>query len=156
MRELYSEQDLQKIQGQLNKRLLLLGVFSTILLAVVVYSFVIRVELMTTISVILMGMVIIFVLDLFCKPLWQYRRLIQNALHGRSHTESFVYDHLENEISQVDGVTCRSMVFLGTPDKHGTREQMYYWDAELALPGFQQGDQVTLRYTDKNIIGYEV
>ena len=54
----------------------------------------------------------------------------------------------------MDGVPCLSMVFLGDPDKHGTRDQMFYWDRELALPQFTKGQNVTLHYTGKNIIGF--
>ena len=55
----------------------------------------------------------------------------------------------------VDGVSYRSLVFLGDPDKHGTRERMFYWDSELPLPDFRPGQAVTIRYTGKMIIAYE-
>ena len=50
----------------------------------------------------------------------------------------------------------KSLIFLGEPDKHGIREQRYYWDNELPLPAFNSGDQITIKYTGKNIIGYEL
>ena len=62
----------------------------------------------------------------------------------------------EAEPSLVDGVHCTGLILLGEPDKHGIREQRYYWDNELPLPAFNSGDQITIKYTGKNIIGYEL
>ena len=56
----------------------------------------------------------------------------------------------------MDGVACRSLIFLGQADKHGTREQRFYWDEEIPLPAFNPGDQVTLKYTGRTIIGYRI
>ena len=104
----------------------------------------------------LIGFIVVFVIDLFCLPLQRYKKLVLSALSGRTHTESLVYDHAESEPSLVDGVPCLGLIFLGEPDKHGTREQRFYWDREIPLPAFQSGSQVTLKYTGKNIIGYEL
>ena len=54
----------------------------------------------------------------------------------------------------VDGVSCRGLIFLGEPDKHGIREQRYYWDNQLPLPAFRPGEAITLKYTGKNIIAW--
>ena len=52
-------------------------------------------------------------------------------------------------------MACRSLVFLGTPDKHGVREQMLYWDSQIPLPDFRPGEDLLIQYTGKMIIGYE-
>ena len=62
----------------------------------------------------------------------------------------------ENDTSLVDGVPCRGLIFLGEPDKHGTRDQRYYWDLQLPLPDFRPGGRVTVKYTGRNIIGYQL
>ena len=74
---------------------------------------------------------------------------------GRNHTETMEFKEAESEIFVVEGVPCRSLIFLGAPDKHGTREQRFYWDRELPVPPFTPGEQVTLKYTGRTIIGYE-
>ncbi len=156
MQELYSENSLKSLDQQLKRRLYLLGAVSAALLLSVIWSLTVRIEWLTVALLLLLGMILIFCLDLFCRPLWMYKRLVRNALHGRTHTESFIFDHFEPDLSVVDGVRFRSLVFLGEPDKHGTREQMYYWDNELPLPDFEPGSTVSLHYTGKAIIGYEV
>ena len=155
MHELYSEKDVLQISSRLKKRYLFLGLGLAVILALIVFSMIIRVEWLTVVSVFLFFALMVFVIELFCLPLHRYKKLMISALTGRSHTETMEYKETEAEESVVDGVTCLGLIFLGAPDKHGTREQRFYWDAELPLPAFNAGDQITLRYTGRNIIGYE-
>lgn len=154
MHELYSEQDLALISGQLRKRLTVIFAVCAVLLAGLVYSFFVRIEPLSIALTILLGAVLIFSLEMFCRPLYAYRRLILSALHGRSHELVLTFDHPEEELSVVDGVTFRSLIFLGDPDKHGTREQLYYWDREKELPAFESGRDFRIHYTGKTIIGW--
>lgn len=155
MQDLYSEKDLQLISGQLKKRYLLLGCILVVVIAAFVVSMAVRIEWLSIALFILAGAVSIFVIDLFCMPLHRYKKLILSALTGRTHTEELEYHEAEAETSVVDGVLCRGLIFLGDPDKHGTREQRFYWDEEIPLPAFVPGDRITLKYTGRNIIGYE-
>ena len=156
MKELYSENDLQSLSSQLKKRYTVLGVILAVLLGLFIYSLIIRVEWLSVVLLAILCAVAVFVIELFCLPLHRYKKLIQSALTGRTHTDTLVYDHEEAEPSLVDGVLCTGLIFLGEPDKHGIREQRYYWDKEIPLPSFTPGNQVTLKYTGKNIIGYEL
>ena len=155
MKELYCNKDLLDISSQLKKRYIILGCVLLVFLALIVWSSVIRLEWLTMVNVFLFFAVAVFVIDLFCLPLHRYKKLIVSALTGRTHTETLEFEQVEEDVSVVDGVACRGLLFLGEPDKHGTREQRYYWDMELPLPDFRAGDQVTLKYTGRNIIGYE-
>ena len=156
MTDLYSDKDLQQISAQVKKRYVVLGVILAVILGLFIYSLIIRKEWMSIVLFALIGFIAVFVIDLFCLPLQRYKKLVLSALSGRTHTESLVYDHAESEPSLVDGVPCLGLIFLGEPDKHGTREQRFYWDREIPFPAFQSGSQVTLKYTGKNIIGYEL
>ena len=155
MTELYSEKDIQLISQQLKKRYTVIGVVLALLLALIIVSLVIRIQWLTMTAVFLFGAFAVFSIDLFCLPLHRYRKLLVSAVSGRTHVGTFEYKQAEGEVSMVDGVSCRSLIFLGEPDKHGSREQCFYWDAERPLPGFQPGQQVTLKYTGRNIIGYD-
>lgn len=155
MVSLYTSQNLQAVRAQLSRRAVPLGVFSAVMLAVIIWSLIARQQVVTIAAVILLGAGLIFVCDVFLKPLWQYSRFLSSALTGRSHTDSLVFDHPEPDVSMVDGVACRSLVFLGEPDKHGVREQMLYWDDQIPLPDFKTGENLTVQYTGKMIIGYE-
>ena len=155
MRDLYSEKDLQQLSAQLKKRYLALGAVMAVFLAAFIVSMIYRVEWLSIVMFILFFAVAVFVVEMFCLPLHRYKKLIASALTGRTHTETLEYEKTEEDSSVVDGVRCRGMIFLGSPDKHGAREQRYYWDGELPLPAFTPGDQVTIKYTGRNIIGYE-
>ena len=156
MTDLYSDKDLQQISAQVKKRYAVLGVILAVILGLFIYSLIIRKEWMSIVLFALIGFIAVFVIDLFCLPLHRYKKLVQSALKGRTHTDTLIYDHAEAEPSLVDGVHCTGLILLGEPDKHGIREQRYYWDNELPLPAFNSGDQITIKYTGKNIIGYEL
>ena len=155
MQDLYSPDDLQQLSVQLKKRYLVMGCVMAVFLAVFVFSMVIRVEWLSIVSIILFFASAVFVIDMFCMPLHRYKKLITSALTGRAHTEVLEYEKTEEDSSVVDGVPCLGMIFLGSPDKHGSREQRFYWDKALPLPGFTPGEQINLKYTGRNIIGYQ-
>lgn len=156
MFELYSDNDLQQISAQLKKRYLLLGCALAVLLVPIVLSAVSRTEWLTVVLVALFFSIAVFVIDLFCLPLQRYKKLVIAALSGRNHTETLEFKEIEPDSSVVDGVTCRGLIFLGSPDKHGTREQRFYWDEEVRRPAFHPGEMVTIKYTGRNIIGYQL
>ena len=156
MQELYTKKDIELISGQLKKRYWLLGCTMVVLLALFAWSMVIRAEWLSVATLALCMALAVFVIELFCLPLHRYKKLMVSAFAGRTHTETMEYKELEPEISVVDGVSCRSLIFLGSPDKHDTREQRFYWDEEIPLPDFRTGESVTLKYTGRNIIGYRI
>ena len=156
MKDLYSEKDVEEISSQLKKRYTLLGIALAVLLAALIVSVIVRVEWLSIALFILLFATAVFVIEMFCLPLHRYKKLLVSALTGRTHTEVLEYQKTEDETSVVDGVRCCGLIFLGSPDKHGTREQRFYWDRELPLPAFKPGDQVNLKYTGRNIIGYEL
>ena len=156
MQELYSETDYQNISSQLKKRYILLGCILAVILAGFVVSMIIRVEWLSVVLFCLLFAVAVFVIEMFCLPLHRYKKLIVSALTGRTHIETLEYEKAEEDTSVVEGVLCRGLIFLGAPDKHGTREQRFYWDEERPLPAFAPGSLVTLKYTGRNIIGYEL
>lgn len=156
MQDLYSEKDIQQLSSQLKKRYLVLGAVLAVIVAAFVVSMIIRVEWLSIVMFFLFCAVAVFVIELFCLPLHRYKKLVSSALTGRNHTETLEYKEAEADPSVVDGVKCRGLIFLGNPDKHGSREQRFYWDEEFPLPAFRSGQQITLKYTGRNIIGYNI
>ena len=152
MKELYSAEMLESLDGKLKKRWILTGVVSALLLAAFVWSVVIRVEWLSVLLLALLGVFLIFFIEMFCRPLLNYRKLVVSALSGRSHDREMEYVRTEPDVSSVDGVSCLSLIFLGDADKHGSREQLLYWDEEIPLPALQEGQSYTVRFTGRNII----
>ena len=156
MIELYTDRDYTRISSRLKKRCLLLGIALAVFLALFIFFMIKRYEWPAIISLFLFFSVMVFVIDLLILPLSRYRKLVAAALTGRTHTGTFEFVRPEEEVSMVDGVRCQGLLFLGEPDKHGTREQRFYWDLERPIPAFTSGQQVTLKYTGRNIIGYKL
>ena len=143
---------LASLNGKLKKRWILVGIISALLLAGFVWSVAIRVEWLSIALLALLGVFLIFFIEMFCRPLLDYRKLVVTALSGRSHDRVMEYVRTEPDTSSVDGVSCISLIFLGDADKHGSREQLLYWDEEIPLPALQEGQSYTVRFTGRNII----
>ena len=155
MQPLYSDKSYSDISRQLKRRLIVLFVILAILLGVFIWAMAVRNQWAAAASACVSACFAIFFTDLFCLPLVRYRRLVSSALSGRHHEKTMEFVRLEPDLSVVDGVSCRSLIFLGDPDKHGTREMLLYWDQELPMPEIVPGSFYTLKYTGKNIIGIQ-
>ncbi len=161
MQHLYSEENLHAIRAQLKKRLAVLGVLSVAFIALIVWTLILdnhkenRPELWTTLAVMFWGFTLIFGWDLFCRPLSRYARHLDTALHGRNHEAVLEYSGQSADVSLVEGISCRDLLFLGDADKHGDRDRMLYWDCEMKDPPFQEGEQVRVQYYDRFLTGYE-
>ena len=155
MQALYSEQSLSNISRQLNRRLAVLYLVLGAILAVFIWAVITRTEWAAIVAACIGGCFAVFWVDMFCMPIIRYRRLVRAALTGRHHRQTLEYTRTEPDTSVVDGVPCLSLIFLGDPDKHGSREMLLYWDKEIPLPELESGSEVTVEYTGKNIIGIE-
>ena len=162
MRYLYNEEVFSSLKKQISKRLRLLLAVALAVLAAVLASMLLddhkdhRPVLLTTLLVIFGGGALIFLWDMMIRPLRNYAKHIDTALHGRSHEAVAVFDRVGAEDSQIDGHTFHDLIFLGEANRHGERERMFYWDRELPLPDFREGQEIRLMYYDRFLIGYEV
>ena len=155
MQNLYSDQSFLAVDRQLKRRLVLLFAVLAVLLAVFIWAMIARTEWLAVVSACLAGCFAVFYADMFCAPLARYRRLVRTALSGRNHERDLEFLRLEPDRSVVDGVACSSLIFLGDPDRHGSREMLLYWDRELPAPDLEPGAVYTVKYTGKNIIGIQ-
>ena len=152
-KDLYTGEMLAEINRRLSSRWIVLAAVVVPLLTVLVVSMVQLTKWLSMVSVILAGFFSIFWIDVFCVPRLRYRKLVVSALEGRSHTETLEFARMEPDPCMVDGVSCRSLIFLGKPDKHGSREQLFYLDRNLPVPELEPGRSYTVRYTGRTIIG---
>ena len=157
--ELYTEESLSGLRKQLRWRWLVLAAVAAVLLGVFTWSLIVRydhddqLQWVSMVSILLLGFFAVFWLDVVCGPLLRYRKMIRGALTGRQHTQTMPLARAEADISAVDGVPCRGLIFLGDPDKHGTRDQLLYWDNEIPLPAFEAGREYTVTYSGRIIVG---
>ncbi len=168
MTELYTNEKLSALNSQLNRRWLVLAAVSAACLGVLTWTMLVwgnwhelentfplssdALKAVSIAAAIVGGFFAVFWIEMFCRPLLQHRKLMRSAMTGRTHTRSMEFVRAESGSSLVEGVSCRSLIFLGDPDKHGTRDQLFYWDEEIPLPDLQAGTVYELKYTGKNII----
>ena len=112
MKDLYTAEMLESLNGTLKKRWILVGIVSALLLAGFVWSAAVRVEWLSVVFVVLIGAFLVFYIEMFCRPLLDYRKLMVSALSGRSHDRDMEYVRTEPDSSSVDGVSCRSLEAL--------------------------------------------
>lgn len=152
---MYQESDLIAIKRQLNRRILLWLIPEVLLLGLVVYSFIIRVEWLTSLLFALLFMVILFSITMTLLPLRRYLHFLNNALHGRNRTDTAAFDTIEPETVVREGVRCHPITMRADTLKEELDERSYYWDANLPLPDWQQGEYITLRSHEKMVTGWE-
>lgn len=150
---LYTDEMLAEINSRLRSRWIVLAAVVVPLLAVFVFSLVQRTKWLSMVSAVLAGVFAVFWIDLFCAPRLHHRKLVASALGGRHHTETLEFARMDPDPCMVDGVSCRSLIFLGKPDRHGSREQLFYLDRSLPVPELEPGKSYTLVYTGRTIIG---
>ena len=152
---LYSKDTCNPVNQKLKLRLIIVVSVTVLLLAVFVWAVIARIEWLAMLSATLAGCFAIFFTDMLCMPLVRYRRMVNNALTGRSREKTLEFARLEPDLSTVDGVPCRSLIFLGDPDKHGSRDMLLYLDREIPLPELEPGAFYTVQYSGKTIIALD-
>lgn len=162
MHTLYNEETFLALKKQIAKRQRLVLMAALIFLAALILVLSMddhkanRPMLAATLIVIFGCSAVVFLWDLTVRPLRSYAKHQDAALHGRAHDVVAVFERFGTENSVIDGITYRDLIFLGEADKHGDRERMFYWDMELPLPGFTQGQEIRLTYYDRFLTGYEI
>jgi len=145
---IYTEADFLAITRQQRKRWLLIAIPCLILLIPLVAGLLIRVEWMTSVSTILIGVVLIAGYDLAIKPLHCYEQHLNNCLHGRTRECELPFLRLSENIDLVDGVRYRQFLCSDTDGKGRPYERLFYFDALAEFPQVNEGDMLHIVHHD--------
>lgn len=145
---IYNEADYNAILRQKNRRWLMLLLPIAVMLAVVIYSLVIRLEWLTSAATILIGAILIAGYDFAIKPLVCYQKHLDNCLHGRTRECELPFISLSENIDVVDGVRCRQLVCADEDAKGRPYERLFYFDAEKEFPSARKGDMMHIVHHD--------
>lgn len=148
---MYTEQDLILIRQQQNKRWMILGSVCVVLLGLIVYSLIIRMEALTAGLTVLMGALLIFFYDLTIKPLHCYEVFLRNVLYGRTRELDCTYLGVDADPSLVEGVKYYALSLQQLDDEGKPFERMLYWDALRPLPQVSVGDTLHIVYHDRMV-----
>ena len=151
MSTIYSEADYTAIVAQQRKRWLILSIPCVLLAAVLIVSLVVRIEWLTSLSTILIGITLIAGYDLFIKPLNCYARHLRHCLHGRTRECELPFIRLSENIDVVDGVRCRQLLCSDLDAKGRPYERLFYFDAEKTFPQANEGDVLHIVHHDLTV-----
>lgn len=145
---IYIEADFLAITRQQRKRWLLIAIPCLILLIPLVAGLLIRVEWMTSVSTILIGVILIAGYDLAIKPLHCYEQHLNNCLYGRTRECELPFLRLSENIDLVDGVRYRQLLCSDTDGKGRPYERLFYFDALAEFPQVNEGDMLHIVHHD--------
>lgn len=152
---MYTEQDYADICTQKKKRTLLLLLPLLLMLALLVYSLIVRIELLTTLTTIAAGILSLFVHGLFIKPVSAYAAHIDQVLHGRVRTLTGAFKEMETETTLRDGVLYYGFLLNVGRMNDEEDDRLFYWDANLPLPDWKKGERITVTHHDKALGAWE-
>ncbi len=152
---MYTQHDLDAINKQLKRRVLFWLIPEILLLGLVVYSFILRIEWLTSLMFALLCAVVLFSLVMLILPVRRYRQFLMNALYGRSRDDVAAFDIIENlQTVTREGVKFYPVTMRADTVKEELDERSYYWDANLPLPDWQKGEYIKITSHERMIINW--
>lgn len=148
---MYSEKDLTSIGEQFRKRLLLWLLPLLLLVAALVYSLVIRQEVLTIAVFVLMCWLVIFAWGLSLAPVRAYQRYIRDLLHGRQREMSGVFKGFDQDSVLRDKVRYQPLMLNVGDLAEPNDDRLLYWDSNLPLPDWREGERLWVSSFDKGI-----
>lgn len=151
MNTIYTEADYTAIVAQQRKRWLVLGAPCTLLAVALIISLCIRLEWLSAVSTILIGILLIAGYDLFIKPLHCYERHLKNCLFGRTRECDLPFIRLSENIDVVDGVQYHQLLCADLDAKGRPYERLFYFDAQKSFPDATEGDILHIHHHDLTV-----
>lgn len=148
---IYTEADYSAIRQQMKKRWTILLIPIAVLLAVLVYSLIIRVEWLSSTATIVIGVILIAGYDFAIKPLRCYARHLDNALRGRARECDLPFVSLSENVDVVDGVRFRQLLCADVDAKGRPYDRLFYFDAEKEFPAAKPGDMMHIVHHDLSV-----
>lgn len=152
---MYSQSDIDAIQGQMKKRLALWLIPELLLLIAIIYSYTVRLEWLSALLTALLAIILVFSLTLSILPVKRYRDFLRNAVHGRNREETLVFDSIQPETVSREGVHFYPVTMRADTIKEELDERQFYYDANLPLPDWKQGESITVRSHEKMVTGWQ-
>lgn len=153
---MYTESDLEMITKQRRKRWIILAIPAVLALAAVVVTVCFRWQVWTVACTVLFGVLLIGGYGLFIKPLSDYAKHLNNALHGRVREAELTFDHVESEKATVEGVDYFPMTCTEINDAGKVEEHLFYWDCQKKFPEIEKGTAVKITYHDREVCDISV
>lgn len=152
---MYQEADITKAAEAQRKSLLLYLLVVLALLALIIFSFVLRQKILTMALTILLGSFSIFYLSFFFLPKYHYKKLLLLMQSGRKRQVEGLLKAIGHDIIERDHMECREITLKTGEDRHGDDELTLYLDSKKEIP-FKEGDRLSLTLFDRFICDYQI
>ena len=148
---MYQENELTAVRAQIRKRWISLGIPCLLILAVQVYSLIVRNRTLTYITGMSLGIVLLFFFEMTIHPLIRYEKHLDGMLHGITHEIEAVFQNFDANISVVDGLSFRAMNVICMGDDDKPYERFFYYDTEKPLPSLEKDDRIQVVFHDRQV-----
>ena len=152
---MYSESDIADITGQLRRRTIFLLAVEALLLAALLASFFARVQWLSAALLSLMAVFLMAYLQTCLLPVRRYLDFLKNAVYGKTRQDALVLGSVETRSVMREGVRVYPVLMLAEHTKEGMEQRQYYFDANLPLPAWQQGERLKLTSHERMITAWE-
>lgn len=151
---MYTQEDYQKNRAQLRRRLIVSLIPAVLLLAVVVWSFIVRIKWLTMALTVLLGAELIFAYGMFLSPIIAYGRHLEQALKGRTRNTTGLFKEMEESAVSREGVMYFPMLISVGDIAEPEDDRLFYFDANIARPCFIAGEKLTVTAHDKFVTAW--
>ncbi|MDI9520143.1 MAG: hypothetical protein QM308_03180 [Bacillota bacterium] len=152
---MYTQKDIDSVNAQMKKRVMVWWIPKILVLSVLVYSFIIRLQWLSGALFSLLAMMIYFSVTMSILPVKRYKQFLNNAVHGKNRVDTLRFDTLDQETVEREGVRFYPVTMRADTLKEELDERQFYWDANLSLPDWTQGSYLKLTSHERMIIGWE-
>jgi hypothetical protein len=162
-RTVYLAQDRTDNNKQLHGRLIWWGIPMFILISIVLAVFIrdlgtrdqaLRSEWLTSLLSVLAGALGIFTFGMFISPVLSYRRHLHYVLDGRKREVRGTLKKIDNVPVMRDGVRFYPVTISAGDLKDEADDRLLYYDANKPLPGWREGQLLSVFAHDKTIAAY--
>lgn len=150
---IYGAEDFESNAKQLKREWTLCALLSIPLLALLVFSLVRRMEMVTIIVTIVWGALLIFLGSLKLGPVYAYRRYLREVTSGLSRKTQGVVVSYAEDLTFKEGVQFHVLVVNVGTKEDPEDERMFYYDHYKPQPGLQPGERVSVTSHSNFVIG---
>lgn len=152
---MYTTADLTAVTQQKNKRIALLAIPGALLLSGIVVSLIFRLEWLTSLLSVVLGILLIFCLDMFILPLHRYEKHLAHALGGKTRQNTGWLKEMEENLVVKEGLPFYPVILNINKMENEEDDRLFYWDAHTPRPDWQPGQKLTLTSYDKRITAWQ-
>ncbi|MGI6215614.1 MAG: hypothetical protein ACOYIT_07045 [Christensenellales bacterium] len=152
---MYTQENLSDIESQLKRRLMACALPAAALLALFIYSLVIRVEWLSYFLSMLLCFYIIFAWGIFISPVRSYKKFIYNMLYLKNRNTQGHFKGFIDVPTKREGVLFTPFFINIGNMENEEDDRLFYYDSNLPLPDWQPGDKLSITSHDKSTVAWE-